>query len=150
MDRRKYIAELVEKTGVRIDEDDPIFSVVLLNRALFQDQKTELEVLVGQLIKVGGSMRGEVLKQVEERCNATLRELQVEAATLKTDLQREHASYREATKEALRQEVVSTNAKAAGVMQDARRSIMAALWTVAIAAGLIGGGTAALVSFLLN
>ena len=43
MDRRKYIAELVEKTGIRIDEDDPAFVLVLLNRLILQDQKTELE-----------------------------------------------------------------------------------------------------------
>ncbi|CAH2783248.1 MAG: hypothetical protein CBARDCOR_3593 [uncultured Caballeronia sp.] len=60
MDRRKYIAELAEKTGVRIDEDDPIFAVVLLNRAILQDQKTELESLVGQLVKArwGNQRRG--------------------------------------------------------------------------------------------
>ena len=112
MDRRKYIAELVEKTGIRIDEDDPAFVLVLLNRLILQDQKTELEALVGQLVKVGGAVRGEVIKQVEEQCNATLRQLQVEAATLKTDLQREHAGHREATREALRQEVSGTIANA--------------------------------------
>ena len=75
MDRRKYIAELVEKTGIRIDEDDPAFVLVLLNRLILQDQKTELEALVGQLVKAGGNIRGETIKQVEERCNATLRQL---------------------------------------------------------------------------
>ena len=48
MDRRKYIAALVEKTGVRLDEDDPIFAVVMLNQLILEDQKTELEALVGQ------------------------------------------------------------------------------------------------------
>ena len=59
MDRRKYIAALVEKTGVRLDEDDPIFAVVMLNQLILEDQKTELETLVGQLVKVGGAVRGQ-------------------------------------------------------------------------------------------
>lgn len=139
MDRRKYIAELVEKTGVRVDEDDPIFAVVLLNQAILQDQKTELEALVGQLVKAGGAIRGEVIKQVEERCNVTLRDLQTEAAKLKTDLQREHAGYREATKEALRQEVGGTIASAASAMHDAQRSIMRPVWLAAIVGGILGG-----------
>ena len=150
MDRRKYIAELVEKTGIRIDEDDPAFVLVLLNRLILQDQKTELEALVGQLVKAGGSIRGETIKQVEERCNATLRQLQVEAATLKTDLQREHAGYREATKEALRQEIGGTVARAAGAMQDARRSIMGPVWLAATAGGFVGGVVVALVAYLLR
>lgn len=150
MDRRKYIAELVEKTGILIDEDDPAFVLVLLNRLILQDQKTELEALVGQLVKAGGSIRGETIKQVEERCNATLRQLQVEAATLKTDLQREHAGYREATKEALRQEIGGTIANAASAMQDARRSIMGPVWTAAIAGGFVGGVVVALVAYLLR
>jgi len=150
MDRRKYIAELVEKTGIRIDEDDPAFVLVLLNRLILQDQKTELEALVGQLVKAGGNIRGETIKQVEERCNATLRQLQVEAATLKTDLQREHAGYREATKEALRQEIGGTIANAANAMQDARHSIMGPVWTAAIAGGFVGGVVVALVAYLLR
>ena len=150
MDRRKYIAELVEKTGIRIDEDDPAFVLVLLNRLVLQDQKTELEALVGQLVKVGGAVRGEVIKQVEEQCNATLRQLQVEAATLKTDLQREHAGYREATKEALRQEIGGTVARAAGAMQDARRSIMGPVWLAATAGGFVSGVVVALVAYLLR
>ncbi|WP_197328845.1 hypothetical protein [Ralstonia syzygii] len=150
MDRRKYIAELVEKTGIRIDEDDPAFVLVLLNRLILQDQKTELEALVGQLVKAGGNIRGETIKQVEERCNATLRQLQVEAATLKTDLQREHAGYREATKEALRQEIGGTIANAANAMQNARRSIMGPVWTAAIAGGFVGGVVVALVAYLLR
>lgn len=146
MDRRKYIAELVEKTGIRLDEDDPAFVLVLLNRLILQDQKTELEALVGQLVKAGGSIRGETIKQVEERCNATLRQLQVEAATLKTDLQREHAGYREATKEALRQEIGGTIANAASTMQDVRRL----MWTVGITSGVVGGVIVALVAYLLR
>ena len=146
MDRRKYIAELVEKTGIRIDEDDPAFVLVLLNRLVLQDQKTELEALVGQLVKVGGAVRGEVIKQVEEQCNATLRQLQVEAATLKTDLQREHAGYREATKEALRQEIGGTIASAASTIQDVRRLI----WTVGITGGVVGGVIVALIAYLLR
>lgn len=146
MDRRKYIAELVEKTGIRIDEDDPAFVLVLLNRLILQDQKTELEALVGQLVKAGGSIRGETIKQVEERCNATLRQLQVEAATLKTDLQREHAGYREATKEALRQEIGGTIANAASTIQDVRRLV----WTVGITGGFVGGVIVALVAYLLR
>ena len=146
MDRRKYIAELVEKTGIRIDEDDPAFVLVLLNRLILQDQKTELEALVGQLVKAGGNIRGETIKQVEERCNATLRQLQVEAATLKTDLQREHAGYREATKEALRQEIGGTIASAASTIQDVRRLI----WTVGITGGVVGGVIVALIAYLLR
>lgn len=148
MDRRKYIAELVEKTGVRVDEDDPIFAVVLLNQAILQDQKTELELLVGRLVKAAGSIQSEVIKQVEERCNATLMELRAEAAKLKTDLQREHASYREATKEALRQEVGGTISRAAGAMQDARRSIMGPVWLAAMVGGVMGGAVGAVVVWL--
>lgn len=63
MERRKYIAELVARTGVQVDENDPVFAVVLLNRLILEDQKSELETLVEQLSKTGKAINGEVVKQ---------------------------------------------------------------------------------------
>lgn len=145
-DRRKYIAALVEKTGVRIDEDDPIFAVVLLNQIIMEEKKTELENVLGQMVKFGANIRGEVIKQVEAQCNAKLLQLQTDAAGLRTNLEREHASWREATKEALRQEIGG----AARAIQTTRESIMQPVWTAAIVSGVASGLVVAAAMWLLG
>ena len=150
MDRRKYISALVEKTGVRLDEDDPIFAVVMLNQLILEDQKTELEALVGQLVKVGGAIRSEVVKQVEAHCNATLLQLKTEAAELKTDLEREHAEWRKATRGALQDEIGGTIGRAAGALKEAHKSIMVPVWTAAIVSGVASGAAVAVVMLLLR
>lgn len=146
MDRRKYIAALVEKTGVRLDEDDPIFAVVMLNQFILEDQKTELETLVGQLAKVGRAVQGEVLKQ----CNATLLQMNAESVTLKTDLEREHAEWRKATRAALQDEIGGTIGRAAGALKDAHKSIMGPVWTAAIVSGVASGAVVAFAMFILQ
>ena len=150
MDRRKYISELVERTGLQIDEDDPIFALVLLNRLVLQDQKTELETLVNQLVKVGGAIRGEVVKQVEAQCNATLLQLKTEAAELKTDLEREHAEWRKATRGVLQEEIGGTIGRAAGALKDAHQSIMRPVWTASIVSGVVSGAVVAFAMFILK
>ena len=150
MDRRKYIAALVEKTGVRLDEDDPIFAVVMLNQLILEDQKTELEALVGQLVKVGGAVRGEVIKQVEAQCNATLLQLKTEAAELKTDLEREHAEWRKATRGVLQEEIGGTIGRAAGALKDAHQSIMRPVLIASIVSGIASGVVVAFAMFIIR
>lgn len=55
--RRQYIADLVARGGVQIDPDDPAFELVILNRLVLDDQKGELENLVGQVVAEGKKMR---------------------------------------------------------------------------------------------
>lgn len=91
MERRKYIAELVARTGVQVDENDPVFAVVLLNRLILEDQKSELETLVEQLSKTGKAINGEVVKQAQTLWDTKTRQLHAEAAELKAAMLREHA-----------------------------------------------------------
>ena len=146
MDRRKYIAALVEKTGVRFDEDDPIFAVVMLNQLILEEQKSELEKLVGRLAKIGGAVQGQVLNQ----CNATLLQMKTESATLKTDLEREHAEWRKATRAALQDEIGGTIGRAAGALKDAHQSIMRLVWTASIVSGVVSGAVVAFTMFILQ
>ena len=105
MERRKYIAELVARTGVQVDENDPVFAVVLLNRLILEDQKSELETLVEQLSKTGKAINGEVVKQAQTLWDTKTRQLHAEAAELKAAMLREHAEVLESTRKAIRQEI---------------------------------------------
>lgn len=86
-ERRKYVAELVEKTGIRIDEDDPIFAIVLLNRAILEDQKTALEAsgdklrdeiaqFHADLNKLAGTAKEQVTAHIETTANASVIDMQ--------------------------------------------------------------------------
>lgn len=149
MDRRKYIAELVARTGVKVDENDPIFAVVLLNQIILEDQKSELEALVEQLSKTSKAINGEVLKQAQDLWDSKTRQLNAEVARLRTDLEREHANHREVTREALREIVGNTIASAASAMQNAKRSIMGPVWIAAIGSGIASGIVVALATAVI-
>lgn len=86
-ERRKYVAELVEKTGIRIDEDDPIFAIVLLNRAILEDQKTALEASGDKLRdeiaqfhtdlnKLAETAKEQVAAHIEATANASVSDMQ--------------------------------------------------------------------------
>jgi hypothetical protein len=45
--RRQYIADLVSRGAVKIDEDDPAFELVILNRLILEDKASEFEQLFG-------------------------------------------------------------------------------------------------------
>jgi hypothetical protein len=105
MDRKKYIAEIVEKTGIRIDEDDPMFTVVLMNQMLFSEQKTELESMIQQLVCLSGQVAPEVIKQVEHEANQVLNrsksDLKALSNTLQNNIQTDHIAWRTASKDIL-------------------------------------------------
>lgn len=149
MERRKYIAELVARTGLQVDENDPVFAVVLLNRLILEDQKSELETLVEQLSKTGKAINGEVVKQAQDLWDSKTRQLNAEAARLRTDLEREHANHREVTREALREIVGNTIASAASTIQNAQRSIMGPVWMAAIGSGIASGIVVALATSVI-
>lgn len=145
MERRKYIAELVARTGVQVDENDPVFAVVLLNRLILEDQKSELETLVEQLSKTGKAINGEVVKQAQTLWDTKTRQLHAEAAELKAAMLRDHAEALEATRKAVRQEIAETMGQAACSIMNANRSI----WTAALVSGVTSGVVVGLAVFLL-
>lgn len=145
MERRKYIAELVARTGVQVDENDPVFAVVLLNRLILEDQKSELENLVEQLSKTGKAINGEVVRQAQTLWDTKTRQLHAEAAELKAAMLRDHAEALEATRKAVRQEVAETMGQAARSIMNANRSI----WTAALVSGVTSGVVVGLAVFLL-
>lgn len=145
MERRKYIAELVARTGVQVDENDPVFAVVLLNRIILEDQKSELETLVEQLSKTGKAINGEVVKQAQTLWDTKTRQLHAEAAELKAAMLRDHAEALEATRKTVRQEIAETMGQAARSIMNANRSI----WTAALVSGVTSGVVVGLAVFLL-
>ncbi|HBP0216181.1 TPA: hypothetical protein L5P51_006353 [Pseudomonas aeruginosa] len=145
MERRKYIAELVARTGVQVDENDPVFAVVLLNRLILEDQKSELETLVEQLSKTGKAINGEVVKQAQTLWDTKTRQLHAEAAELKAAMLREHADVLESTRKAIRQEIVEAMGQVARSTVETSRSI----WTAALVSGVTSGVVAGLAVFLL-
>lgn len=95
-ERRKYVAELVEKTGIRIDEDDPIFAIVLLNRAILEDQKTALEAsgdklrdeiaqFHADLNKLAETAKEQVTAHIEKTANASVDDMQKRFVAAITD-----------------------------------------------------------------
>lgn len=146
MERRKYIAELVARTGVQVDEDDPVFAVVLLNRLIMEDQKSELETLVEQLSKTGKAISGEVVKQAQTLWDTKTRQLHAEAAELKVSMLREHEDLQKSTREAVGK-VINEGMGQLGrsTKADNNRSI----WTAALVSGVTSGVVAGLVVFLL-
>lgn len=145
MERRKYIAELVARTGVQVDENDPVFAVVLLNRLILEDQKSELETLVEQLSKTGKAINGEVVRQAQTLWDTKTRQLHTEAAELKAAMLREHAEVLESTRKAIRQEIGEAMGQMARSTVDTNRSI----WTAALVSGVTSGVVAGLAVFLL-
>lgn len=145
MERRKYIAELVARTGVQVDENDPVFAVVLLNRLILEDQKSELETLVEQLSKTGKAINGEVVKQAQTLWDTKTRQLHAEAAELKAAMLREHAEVLESTRKAIRQEIGEAMGQVARSTMETNRSI----WTAALVSGVTSGVVAGLAVFLL-
>jgi hypothetical protein len=105
MDRKKYISEIMDKSGIRIDEDDPMFTVVLMNQMLFSEQKTELETMIQQLVSLSGQVAPEVIRQVEHEANQVLKrsksDLNALSNTLQNNIQTDHIAWRTASKEIL-------------------------------------------------
>lgn len=145
MDRRKYIAELVERTGLQVDEDDPIFALVLLNRLVLQDQETELEQLVEKLSQTGKAVNGEVVKQAQTLWDTKTRQLNAEAAELKASMAREHADLQHSARETVSQ----VNSAVAKLQQSVQADNRRTIWTAALASGVTSGLVAGLFVFLI-
>ena len=115
MDRKKYISEIMDKTGIRIHEDDPMFTVVLMNQMLFSEQKTELETMIQQLVCLSGQVAPEVIKQVEHEANEVLKrsksDLKALSNTLQNNIQTDHIAWRTASKEILSDLSISRRAE---------------------------------------
>ncbi len=132
MERRKYIAELVARTGVQVDEDDPVFAVVLLNRLIMEDQKSELETLVEQLSKTGKAISGEVVKQAQTLWDTKTRQLHAEAAELKVSMLREHEDLQKSTREAVGKVI---NEAMGQLGRSTKADNNRAIWTAALVSG---------------
>ena len=146
MDRRKYIAELVARTGVQVDEDDPVFAVVLLNRLILEDQKSELETLVEQLSKTGKAINGEVVKLAQTLWDAKTRQLHADAAELKVSMLREHEDLQKSTREAVGKVI---NEAMGQLGRSTKADNNRAIWTAALVSGVTSGLVAGLTVFLL-
>lgn len=147
MDRRKYIAELVARTGVQVDEDDPVFAVVLLNRLILEDQQSELESLVKKLSLTGKAINTEVLKQAQALWDAKTSQLHAEAANLKISTAQEHAALQKSTREAVGNLIDQAMVQ---LSQTAKVDSNRAIWTAALASGATSGLVAGLIVLLLQ
>jgi len=78
---------------------------------------------VGELVSATKEAQASIATLVSEKGKAAVGHLEAEAARLRTDLQREHATHRDATKHALA-EMIATNRQRSSMMRDGRRSIM--------------------------
>lgn len=146
MDRRKYIAELVARTGVQVDEDDPVFAVVLLNQLILEDRKSELEALVEQLSKTGKAINHEVLKQAQTLWDTKTRQLYAEAAELKLSMAQEHSYLQKSTRETVG-EVIGDAMEQLGRKANAENN--RSIWTAALVSGVTSGTVVWLAAFLL-
>ncbi|EKN6008514.1 hypothetical protein DVQ89_22615 [Yersinia enterocolitica] len=144
MSRREYIAELVKRTGLQIDEDDPIFALVLLNRLVLQDQKTELESLVEKLSQTGEAINGEVVKQAQTLWDTKTRQLHAEAAEMKVSMTREHADLQKSARETVNKINSAVALLQQTIQVDNRRTI----WTAALVSGVTSGLVVGLFVFL--
>lgn len=148
MDIKQLQNKVFEKTGIRIDEVDPVFTVVALNEAMFEDlmvvyQETmeknrgELDERIGSLVVLHRNMVA-AGKDLSERADqAHLASALKAAAEAKADIQ-----------SAARQAVSGELQKAVGVLNEATERLGAKArhsWAVAIAQAVIGGIVAAVV-----
>lgn len=85
MDKRDLIAEVVRRTGIRIDEDDPAFAVVILAQLVLEQQSkqvaADLERAAGQVSQQLASL----VKQAEglqERQDGTAARIEAAARNL--------------------------------------------------------------------
>lgn len=147
MDRRKYIAELVARTGIQVDEDDPVFAVVLLNRLILEDQKSELEALVEQLSKTSKAINAEVVKQAQTLWDTKTRQLHSEAAELKISMLKDHGDLQKATREAV---IKASNDMTGQLERTAKADNNRAIWTAALASSMGTGAIVLLAMFLFS
>jgi|APThiThiocy_cv2_1041547.scaffolds.fasta_scaffold08385_5 hypothetical protein len=114
-------------------------------KALPEAFKEQIAPHLGALVQASAK----ATTAIDSAGKAKLSALDNQAAQLRIDMQKEYAGYREATKEALRQEVTATVKNAAATMEGARRSIMGPVWIAAGIGGLIGGTVVTAVVWLV-
>ncbi|RZA24572.1 MAG: hypothetical protein EOP10_09495 [Proteobacteria bacterium] len=66
LDRQKYISEIAAKHGIIITEDDPIFSVVIMNDVLFKEYMNALDSLHEKQYDLGRADNEEFRILIEE------------------------------------------------------------------------------------
>jgi len=72
MDKRDLIAEVVRRTGIRLDADDPAFAMVALTEIIFDEKVGQIG---NELAQVTQDVNGQFSRLVEQ-----IRELQAESA----------------------------------------------------------------------
>lgn len=148
MDIQKLQHQVFEKTGIRIDEVDPVFTVVALNEAMFEDlmavyqetmekNKGELDERIGSLVVLHRNMVA-AGKDLAERADQAHLNAALKAATeAKADILT-----------AARQAVSGELEKAVGVLNETTSRLAAKArhaWAIAIGQAVIGGIVAAVV-----
>ena len=104
---------------------------------------------VGELVSATKEAQASIATLVSEKGKAAVAHLEAEAARLRTDLQREHATHRDATKHALAEMIGNEIASAASMMRDGRRSIMGPVWIASIGSGIASGIVVVLATSLI-
>jgi len=120
--RRQYIADLVARGGVQIDPDDPAFELVILNRLVLDDQKSELELLVGQVVNEGKKMR-QAVNAVPELVRSQVAPELGKLAMATTEAKAVIAELAEAQKVSIQQFTATEKVEFRGAMATAAKTI---------------------------
>lgn len=120
--RRQYIADLVARGGVQIDPDDPAFELVILNRLVLDDQKSELEILVGQVVNEGKKMR-QAVNAVPELVRSQVAPELGKLAMATTEAKAAIAELAEAQKVSIQQFTAAEKVEFRGAMTTAAKTI---------------------------
>lgn len=148
MDIQKLQHQVFEKTGIRIDEVDPVFTVVALNEAMFENLMTvhqatmeknngELDERIGSLVVLHRNMVAAGKDLAERADQAHLNAALKAAAEAKADILT-----------AARQAVSVEMEKAIGLLataMDQARASGRRSWGIAITQAAVGGIVAAMI-----
>lgn len=155
MDIQKLRQVVFEKTGIRIDEVDPVFTVVALNEAVFQDMlevyaqtlaknNGELDEKIGSLVVLHRKLVDAAHDLTERANHAHLNAALKAASEAKADIMT--AASLAVSKELEKAAVIVTNAAnqlaSAG---DKVKANSAQHWRIAITQAVIGGIVAGMV-----
>lgn len=155
MDIKKLQIAVFEKTGIRIDEADPVLAVVALNEALLSEllaayqqaadrNNLELNEKIGGLVEIHQNIIA-ASKELAQRANQAHLAAALKAATeAKTEIMN---SAREAISTELTKvaSIVANTAHQLAIAGDKVKSNTTRSWTIAIVQAVIGGIVAGIV-----
>ena len=160
MDIKKLQLAVFEKTGIRIDDADPVFAVVALNEALLSEliaayqlaaekNNVELDERIGSLVEIHHNIIA-ASKELAERANqAHMAAALKAAAEAKTEIMN-------AAREAISTEltkvssIVANTAHQLAMAGDKVKANTTRSWMIAIVQAVIGGIVAGMVVLILT